>query len=181
MYTIGAVVGQLPFIFLFTKLPMSWMIPFMDVAWGIFTLVQYRANSYAELAAYRFLVGWFEVSIQPSLPLVRNQSILTGTRRVSSRECITYLVIIHLISILRCSKLIHSRLMVPQRRNCPSRRMLLRRSDLRHFNSQSNPSGRLKPIGRRQRTRRMALDVHHLRNYYTSSCNPRLLHSPRFT
>ncbi|CAG7921607.1 unnamed protein product [Penicillium olsonii] len=61
MYTVGAVVGQLPFIFLFTKLPMSWMIPFMDVMWGIFTLVQYRANSYAELAAYRFLVGWFEV------------------------------------------------------------------------------------------------------------------------
>lgn len=34
----------------------------MDVMWGIFTLVQYRANSYAELAAYRFFVGWFEVS-----------------------------------------------------------------------------------------------------------------------
>jgi predicted MFS family arabinose efflux permease len=61
MYTIGAVVGQLPFAFLFTKLPMHWVIPFMDIAWGIFTLVQYRANSYAELAAYRFLVGWFEV------------------------------------------------------------------------------------------------------------------------
>lgn len=61
MYTIGAVVGQLPFAFLFTRLPMHWIIPFMDIAWGIFTLVQYRANSYAELAAYRFLVGWFEV------------------------------------------------------------------------------------------------------------------------
>ncbi|KAJ5882086.1 uncharacterized protein N7529_000758 [Penicillium soppii] len=67
MYTIGAVVGQLPFIFLFTKLPMSWMIPFMDVAWGIFTLVQYRANSYAELAAYRFLVGWFEAGFFPGM------------------------------------------------------------------------------------------------------------------
>lgn len=63
MYTIGAVVGQLPFAYIFTKLPMSWTIPFMDVMWGIFTLLQYRANSYAELAAYRFLVGWFEVSI----------------------------------------------------------------------------------------------------------------------
>ena len=62
IYTIGAVVGQLPFAYLFTKLPMHWIIPFMDIAWGIFTLVQYRANSYAELAAYRFLVGWFEVS-----------------------------------------------------------------------------------------------------------------------
>lgn len=59
-------VGQLPFIFLFTKLPMSWMIPCMDVMWGIFTLLQYRANSYAEMAAYRFFVGWFEVSIERS-------------------------------------------------------------------------------------------------------------------
>lgn len=33
MYTIGAVLGQLPFAYLFTKLPMSWIIPFMDVAW----------------------------------------------------------------------------------------------------------------------------------------------------
>lgn len=69
MYTIGAVLGQLPFAYLFTKLPMSWVIPFMDVAWGIFTLVQYRATSFAELAAYRFLVGWFEVRTTLLLPL----------------------------------------------------------------------------------------------------------------
>lgn len=61
MYTLGAVLGQLPFAYLFTKFPMSWLIPFMDVAWGIFTLLQYRVTSYSELAAYRFLVGWFEV------------------------------------------------------------------------------------------------------------------------
>ncbi|KAJ5666262.1 uncharacterized protein N7477_008710 [Penicillium maclennaniae] len=67
IYTIGAVVGQLPFAYLFTKLPMHWIIPFMDIAWGIFTLIQYRANSYAELAAYRFLVGWFEAAYYPGL------------------------------------------------------------------------------------------------------------------
>ncbi|KAJ5305325.1 uncharacterized protein N7443_004985, partial [Penicillium atrosanguineum] len=67
IYTIGAVVGQLPFAYLFTKLPMHWIIPFMDIAWGIFTLVQYRANSYAELAAYRFLVGWFEAAYYPGM------------------------------------------------------------------------------------------------------------------
>ena len=61
MYTLGAVLGQLPFAYLFTKFPMSWLIPFMDVAWGIFTLLQYRVTSYSELAAYRFLVGWLEV------------------------------------------------------------------------------------------------------------------------
>jgi len=44
---------------------MHWIIPFMDLAWGIFTLLQYRSNSFAELAAYRFLVGWFEVRNVP--------------------------------------------------------------------------------------------------------------------
>jgi hypothetical protein len=87
MYTIGAVVGQLPFAYLFTRLPMSWVIPFMDVAWGIFTLVQYRANSYAELAAYRFLVGWFEVSLI-FLVYVEVWCLLTSTRQVSFQGCI---------------------------------------------------------------------------------------------
>lgn len=63
MYTVGAVVGQLPFMFLFTFIPMNYLIPFLDVCWGVFTLLQYRANSFAELAAYRFLVGWFEVCV----------------------------------------------------------------------------------------------------------------------
>ncbi|KAJ5604705.1 hypothetical protein N7510_009859 [Penicillium lagena] len=67
IYTVGAVVGQIPFAFLFTKLPMYWLIPFMDIAWGIFTLLQYRASSYAEMAAYRFLVGWFEAAYYPGM------------------------------------------------------------------------------------------------------------------
>lgn len=61
MYIIGAVLGQIPFMFLFTRIPMYWLIPALDIIWGIFTLLQYRTTSYAELAAYRFMVGWFEV------------------------------------------------------------------------------------------------------------------------
>jgi hypothetical protein len=62
IYVVGAVVGQLPFLFLFTRVPMHWLVPILDILWGIFTLLQYRAESYAELMAYRFLVGWFEAS-----------------------------------------------------------------------------------------------------------------------
>ncbi|KAJ5727725.1 hypothetical protein N7493_005545 [Penicillium malachiteum] len=36
IYTVGAVVDQVPFIFLFTKIPMFWLIPFMDVAWAAY-------------------------------------------------------------------------------------------------------------------------------------------------
>ncbi|KAG6364538.1 hypothetical protein INS49_006139 [Diaporthe citri] len=45
MYTVGAVVGQIPFMFLFT----------------------FRAKSFAEIAAYRFLVGWFEAAFFPAM------------------------------------------------------------------------------------------------------------------
>lgn len=61
MYIIGAAVGQIPFLFIFTYVPMYWLVPGMDICWGIATLLQFRAQSFAEMAAYRFLVGWFEV------------------------------------------------------------------------------------------------------------------------
>ncbi|KAH4935904.1 hypothetical protein HBI67_138550 [Parastagonospora nodorum] len=67
MYILGAVLGQLPFMYLFTRVPMYYLIPIMDVAWGIFTLLQYRVTSYAEIAAYRFMVGWFEAAFFPAI------------------------------------------------------------------------------------------------------------------
>lgn len=70
MYIVGAVLGQLPFLFLFTYLPMYWIIPFMDVMWGVFTLLQFRAQSFGEMAAYRFFVGWFEAAFFPAMHYV---------------------------------------------------------------------------------------------------------------
>ncbi|KAI1083862.1 major facilitator superfamily transporter [Whalleya microplaca] len=69
-YVVGAVVGQIPFMFLFTYIPMHFLIPVLDVTWGIFTLLQFRAASFAELAAYRFLVGWFEAAFFPAMHYV---------------------------------------------------------------------------------------------------------------
>lgn len=61
LFILGTVLGQLPFLFLMTYIPIQWLIPVIDIIWGIFTLLQFRVTGYAELAAYRFLVGWFEV------------------------------------------------------------------------------------------------------------------------
>jgi hypothetical protein len=69
MYTAGAVIGQLPFTFIFPMFPMNYTIPALEVGWGIFTLLQFRAQSYAELMAYRFFVGIFEV--RNIAPLIR--------------------------------------------------------------------------------------------------------------
>lgn len=85
-YILGAVLGQLPFMLLFTRVPMYYLIPALDILWGIFTLLQYRAQSYAELMAYRFCVGLFEVSCP-----VNHLPSLMRPRRDFTRLYTTYL------------------------------------------------------------------------------------------
>jgi MFS family permease len=70
MYNLGAVIGQLPFALLFRKLPMNYLISSLDLLWGVFTLLQYRAEGYSELTAYRFLVGLFESAFFPGVHYV---------------------------------------------------------------------------------------------------------------
>jgi hypothetical protein len=83
MYILGAVLGQVPFMYLFTRIPMYYLIPFLDIAWGIFTLLQYRVNSYAELAAYRFLVGWFEAAFFPAMHYIFGKLVVRVILRVA--------------------------------------------------------------------------------------------------
>lgn len=46
------------------------VIPACEMLWGIFTLLQYRATSFGELAAYRFFVGAFESGFFTSIHYV---------------------------------------------------------------------------------------------------------------
>ncbi|KAI3547655.1 major facilitator superfamily transporter [Colletotrichum filicis] len=70
LFTLGSVLGQIPFLFIMTYVPIQYLIPICDVLWGVFTLLQYRVHSYAELAAYRFMVGWFEAAFFPAMHYV---------------------------------------------------------------------------------------------------------------
>ena len=63
IFVVGNVVGLLPFIYLFPRVPMHLLVPSLDLGWGIFTLLQYRAQSYGEIMAYRFMVSIFEVGL----------------------------------------------------------------------------------------------------------------------
>lgn len=65
IFVVGNVLGLLPFIYLFPRVPMHFLVPTLDLGWGIFTLLQYRAQSYGEIMAYRFLVSIFEASYFP--------------------------------------------------------------------------------------------------------------------
>ena len=79
MYNAGAVIGQLPFAFLFPLFKMNYIIPSLELGWGIFTLLQFRVTGYSELMAYRFLVGLFEVRMPKNA-----QSLFRLTRK---KEC----------------------------------------------------------------------------------------------
>lgn len=63
VFVVGNILGLLPFIYLFPRVPMHYLVPTLDLLWGLFTLLQYRAESLGELMAYRFLVALFEVRL----------------------------------------------------------------------------------------------------------------------
>ncbi len=69
---------------------MNYTIPALEAGWGIFTLLQYRANGFSELMAYRFFVGIFEVSDKAQkLKKIPNNSF----RQLFSQGCTTSLVL----------------------------------------------------------------------------------------
>lgn len=68
IFTVGNVVALLPFVYLFPRVPMHYLVPTLDLLWGIFTLLQYRATSYSEIMAYRFMVAIFEVALPAERP-----------------------------------------------------------------------------------------------------------------
>lgn len=70
IFYVGNVVGLLPFVYLFPRVPMHILVPTLDLCWGIFTLLQYRAQSYGEIMAYRFMVSLFEASYFPGVHFV---------------------------------------------------------------------------------------------------------------
>ncbi|KAI9733927.1 MAG: MFS transporter (Seo1) [Cirrosporium novae-zelandiae] len=70
IYVLGAVLGQIPCAYLLTTIPMQLLIPTMDLGWGTFNLLQFRANSYSEIMAYRFMVGLCESAYYPGVHYV---------------------------------------------------------------------------------------------------------------
>ncbi|KAK9454033.1 major facilitator superfamily domain-containing protein [Dipodascopsis uninucleata] len=70
IYSVGVVVAHFPMIYLFPKLRMDWLLPALDIIWGLFTLAQYRAKSKAELMVFRFFVGLCEGPFFPGVHYV---------------------------------------------------------------------------------------------------------------
>lgn len=74
IWTVGYVIGQIPSNLLLTRVSPRWVIPSLEIGWGIATICTSSVTSYRSLYALRFLVGLFEyaipVSAHPSTCLV---------------------------------------------------------------------------------------------------------------
>jgi MFS family permease len=60
IWTVGYVIGQIPSNLLLTRISPRYVIPSLEVGWGIATICTASVQSYKALYALRFLVGFFE-------------------------------------------------------------------------------------------------------------------------
>ncbi|OQE24638.1 hypothetical protein PENSTE_c007G09645 [Penicillium steckii] len=67
IWTVGYVVGQIPSNLLLTRLSPRWVIPSLELGWGIATICTSAVKSYQSLYALRFLVGFFESGFYPGI------------------------------------------------------------------------------------------------------------------
>ncbi len=65
VYTVGAVIFQIPFMYIFPRFPLHYVIPCLDICWGLCTLGIYRVHNLDGLMALRFFVGVFEAAFYP--------------------------------------------------------------------------------------------------------------------
>ncbi|KAB5551072.1 major facilitator superfamily domain-containing protein [Coniochaeta sp. 2T2.1] len=67
IWTVGYVIGQIPSNLLLTRVSPRWVIPSLEVGWGIATIATSSVKSYKALYALRFLVGLFESGFYPGI------------------------------------------------------------------------------------------------------------------
>lgn len=60
VFTVGAIVFQIPFMYILYRTPLSYVLPALDICWSCFTLGIYKTNTVPHLQAMRFFVGIFE-------------------------------------------------------------------------------------------------------------------------
>ncbi|CAG8948088.1 unnamed protein product [Penicillium salamii] len=67
IWTVGYVIGQIPCNLLLTRVSPRWVIPTLEVGWGLATICTSAVKNYQALYALRFLVGFFESGFYPGI------------------------------------------------------------------------------------------------------------------
>ncbi|KAK0498029.1 major facilitator superfamily domain-containing protein [Armillaria luteobubalina] len=69
-WTAGYVIGQVPSNLLLTRISPRYVIPVLELAWGLATLGTYAVKNVQSLFALRFLVGLFESGFYPGMHFI---------------------------------------------------------------------------------------------------------------
>ncbi|KAL2177338.1 major facilitator superfamily domain-containing protein [Thermothelomyces heterothallicus CBS 202.75] len=67
IWTVGYVIGQIPFNLLLTRVSPRWVIPSLELLWGVATISTAPIKNYHSLYALRFFVGFFESGFYPGI------------------------------------------------------------------------------------------------------------------
>ncbi|KAM5354126.1 hypothetical protein ACJ41O_000776 [Fusarium nematophilum] len=67
IWTVGYVIGQIPSNLLLTRVSPRWVIPSLEIGWGIATICTSAVQSYHSLYVLRFFVGFFESGFYPGI------------------------------------------------------------------------------------------------------------------
>lgn len=85
---VGAIVFQLPFMYLLPRFPAHIILPIMDLGWSWFTFACYRAQSLAELRGYRFMLSAFGAAYYPVSQYILGSWYAPD--EISSRVCLFF-------------------------------------------------------------------------------------------
>lgn len=67
LWTVGYVLGQVPATILLTRVSPRWVIPSLEVGWGLATVCAASVQSAGQLYVLRFVVGLFESGFYPGI------------------------------------------------------------------------------------------------------------------
>lgn len=85
---VGAIVFQLPFMYLLPRFPPHLILPIMDMGWTWFTFACYRAQSLAEIQGYRFILNAFGAAYYPVSQYI--MGCWYAPDEISSRVCLFF-------------------------------------------------------------------------------------------
>lgn len=60
LFTTGNIIFQIPFMFFLNAVPLSYVLPGLELGWSILTVATYKVNTVLQLKAIRFFIGAFE-------------------------------------------------------------------------------------------------------------------------
>ena len=60
MFTVGNIVLQIPFMYIFYALPLNYVLPALDISWSVLTICTAQVTNVPSLKAIRFFIGAFE-------------------------------------------------------------------------------------------------------------------------